>query len=253
MNLRYVFAQGTKCNLVDKIFRWQFLWISILFISHLVSQSYSVVTQQPSDSLGAWAILNLDNEANIPTWYSSCSLFLCAVILLGIAYSQWLSKSRLRWGWAGLVVLFTYLSADEASSLHEGFVPKLLYAITYKLSEGNHAVYFNWTQIGIPVVLIVLAGYFRFWLKLPSRTRWIFFTAAAIFLLGALGFEKISHIYETKYQTENTIAYVLTCGIEEFLEMLGVAIFTYGLLDYLATHIGFRTLGQQLQSHNELT
>lgn len=227
-----------KFGFSERFFVAQFFWIGLLFLAHLVTQSHAVLTNAGDlGEVGSFAILNLDNEANLPAWYSACALFLCAVLAGVIACAVWNKRNGARYKWLGLGLLFSYLSLDESASLHEGLIPGVLRRVDFVgLVPGQP---FDWTPLGMALFAVVFGIYFRFWLKLPSKTRLFFALSAITFLLGAIGFEKISHFYEALYQTENTIAYVVTCGIEEFLEMLGIAFFNYALLSHVCEHIGF--------------
>ncbi len=227
----------SRFDFAEKFLAVQCGWITILLLAHFISQSYSVlISSGRESSIGSFAILNLDNEANLPAWYSACALFLCAVLAGIISYSKWNERNSSRYKWAGLGILFSYLSLDESASLHEGVIPGFLQKVGFNVTQGGT---YDWTPIGMSAFAVVFFLYLRFWIKLPSKTRLLFAISAATFLMGAVGFEKISHFYEALYQTENTLAYVLTAGIEEFLEMLGVALFNYALLSYICERIGF--------------
>lgn len=230
---RHLFSsRESSFKFPEKLFIAQTLWIVALFVLHLVSQSYNLLMEKDIETGGSMQILNLDNEGNLPAWYSSSALFLCAILFAVIAYSQWHPRYKWRYSWAGLAAFFAYLSLDESASLHENFLPGILRKISGISS-------YDWTPLGMIICLVVVIAYFRFWLNLSPKIRWLFASACVIFVLGAIGFEKISHFYEAKYQSENTFQYVLTCGIEEMLEMWGVAVLTYGLIVYLFKNVGF--------------
>lgn len=229
--------ETSSLGVAGKFFVGQLACIGFLFAIHLVSQLYAVaVGASLEPGGGSFSMLNMDNEANLPAWYSTCALFLCAVWAAIIAISK--TGLRRQSPWLGLAVLFAYLSFDESASLHEGMIPGVLgkfgIGITSSQVDG-----FNWMPLGMAFFAGVALIYFKFWWRLPSKTRLLFALSAFTFLAGALGFEKISHVYEARYMTESTWQYVVTCGIEEFLEMLGIAIFNYALVSYLLRHVGF--------------
>lgn len=238
-------VQGSSSlvGIAEKFLFVQLLCISFLFGIHLVSQLYAVAigaSLEPGG--GSFSMLNMDNESNLPAWYSACALFLAAVWAAMIALSK--ISLRRQSPWFGLAALFSYLSFDESASLHEGMIPGVLGKMGIIPANGEG---FNWMPLGMAFFAAVALVYFRFWLRLPKPTRLLFAISALVFLAGALGFEKISHIYEAKYLTESTWQYVLTCGIEEFLEMLGVAIFNYALVSYLIRYVGFVQAEAMLQ------
>jgi len=82
--------------------------------------------------------------------------------------------------------------------------------------------------------LIVLGLYIRrFLFDLPKSTRWLFVIAGTVFVGGAVGMEAIgSNIFSTNYG--KTMAYSLWATLEESCEMVGLIIFFYALLSYVA-------------------
>ena len=61
----------------------------------------------------------LSYEQNLPTWYSSSLLLLCAVCLLLIALDKFRQQADFRYRWLILSLLFFYISLDETATLHE--------------------------------------------------------------------------------------------------------------------------------------
>jgi hypothetical protein len=167
-------------------------------------------------------------EGNLPTWYSSAALLFCGALLALIA-----RKSR-EWGaphgraWAVLAVVFLLLSLDEAASLHERMSgPTRQYV-------GN--LFNAWV---IPAsVLLVLGGLaaLRFVLGLPRRTRHLVVLGGVMFVGGAVGLEAVAGVIRTVYPYDATFEVTLMAlaTAEELLEMLGVVVFAYALLDYLS-------------------
>jgi hypothetical protein len=84
-------------------------------------------------------------------------------------------------------------------------------------------------------------------LSLPSKVRNLFIVAGCVYVSGALGCELIEGFYKKNYPGDNSIMglYVV---IEEIFEMIGITIFVYALLDYVASlkiKIGFVKPNQQ--------
>ncbi|HEX6144165.1 MAG TPA: hypothetical protein VFZ01_15720, partial [Geminicoccaceae bacterium] len=94
---------------------------------------------------------------------------------------------------------------------------------------------------GIVVVIFGLI-YLRFLLALPRRTQSLFLLAGALYLGGAIGIEMLAWHYRyplhapdpTDWEGSKDIVWALLSHLEEVLEMVGVAIFLYALLSYLA-------------------
>src|SRR6185503_2968640 len=106
-------------------------------------------------SYGLTALFELDNENNIPTWYSSLLLLLSSVLLAVTARAQPAAWPETRYWW-GLSLIFLLLSVDEAASLHEKFnrpVRELLHL--------GASVHFAWVVPAILMLLVLAIGYAR--------------------------------------------------------------------------------------------
>ena len=177
-------------------------------------------------------LFNVGEEGNIPSYYSSTSILFASLLLgfislfrkiNGLTYSLWLVLS----------LIFFFLSIDESVQLHERIGIFLIdnnFDLTGYLSYG-------WV-IPYGLLSIVFAGvfYFKFLPQLPKKIFWLFIISGSIFVLGAIGLEMIgAKIYHTHNFSKiiNAVCY----SIEEFLEMLGIALFIYALLLYIKEEI----------------
>src|SRR3982751_4790319 len=61
----------------------------------------------------------LDGECNIPSWFSSCLLLVCALLLALIAAAQRQRPKAWFGHWLALALIFGFLSLDETAQLHE--------------------------------------------------------------------------------------------------------------------------------------
>jgi hypothetical protein len=170
---------------------------------------------------------DLDNERNIPTWYQSVTLAWCAVLIACVGQARKQRGAQDVRQWRVLAIGFALMSLDEAASFHESarLPAQLLKNIPGYLS-------FSWVVPGTLVVLLVCRYFWRWVTSLPSPLRRRVAVAGAIYVGGALGFEAIGGIESITIGLQNFV-YVLTYTTEEFLEMLGVALMTYAMLDYL--------------------
>ena len=80
-------------------------------------------------------------------------------------------------------------------------------------------------------------AYLKFVWALPKRTRLHFIMAGVIFLTGALGIEMLG-AREADIYGYYTVIYSFLYSLEEMLEMLGIVLFIYALLSYLAQRQG---------------
>lgn len=83
------------------------------------------------------------------------------------------------------------------------------------------------------VFVCVFAAYFASYMRhVPRKTRRLFAIATIIFLGGALGIEVLGGWQHSRYGDDN-LTYGLLVLLEESLEMVGLLVFVYALLDYL--------------------
>ena len=179
-------------------------------------------------------LFDLDWENNLPTWLSSTNLLICAVLLALIAKAKRARRDAYAPYWFGLCLVFFYLAVDEAASLHEVTIGPV-----GELVGASGAFFAAWVIPAMIVLSIFSLLYLRFLFALPRRTQALFVLSGGLYVIGGLGFEMLSWHYRFPlYDPENTeasrdLTYLMITHVEELLEMLGVAVFTYSLLSYL--------------------
>lgn len=180
---------------------------------------------------GLVPLFSVQQEANLPTWFSSACLLLCAVPLGAIAALKRAAGRRDVCHWAGLALVFVFLSADETAMLHDR-VKDLMGPVL----SGGGIFFYSWV---IPWGLLVLAvglAYLGFLGRLPARTRNEFLLAAALYVGGALVLELVEGAYRARHGYD--VVMVMMGSVEEFLEMLGALVFLRASLNYLAAEAG---------------
>lgn len=172
-------------------------------------------------------LFSVNAEETIPTWYSTLLLFGAAVLLALIAVAKRTDRDHWR-HWAGLAIIFVYLSMDEGAVIHEIVADSLQNTLTL-----TGYLTFGWQIIAAPLLIVFGIVYLRFLRQLPARTRNLFVLAGLIYVGGALIVEAIS---ANQYALDGsiTIPYLAIATIEETGEMLGISLFIYALLDYAA-------------------
>ncbi len=177
------------------------------------------------------ALFDLDREENVPTLYSSSTLLLCAGLLAVIA------TARKRQGrgdylyWAGLAVVFLFLSIDETAGLHERLIKPLRSAL-----HTSGILFYAWViPYGIFLIAMMLI-YLRFLFSLAVRFRYLIIFAGILYVAGALGGELIGGYWVELHGVEN-ITYALITTCEESLEMAGVLVFIYALMSYITSEL----------------
>jgi hypothetical protein len=208
----------------------------LLIVCFSVAGQYSTHVLGHGRLLGFVHGFNVDEERNVPAHFS-------ALMLLSVSILAGLIASRVRrtegpfYGhWVGLALVFVVLAADELNSFHERLISPLR-----TLLDADGILYFTWVVPGMAVVALFGLAYARFLWHLPVRWALLFVGSGITFVAGAVGVELIGGWYMSQYAPfTGTVAltYDLITTLEETLEMAGVAVFIYALLDYLRAHVG---------------
>src|SRR5690606_32397749 len=101
----------------------------------------------------------VDQEQNLPSWYSSVQLLFAAVLLAGVARQARGAGDRFARHWAALSLIFVFLSLDEMTSFHERTMEPLQ-RLTGGMPDGIWAP--TWLIGGIAFAAIVGLAYLRF-------------------------------------------------------------------------------------------
>jgi hypothetical protein len=176
----------------------------------------------------------LDAEQNLPTLYSTCLLLLAAQTLGVVALLKRRQRAQFAAHWAILAAGFLVMAVDEACSLHE-----LLVRPMRALLGGGHLGIFTfaWVIPGSALVAVLGLFFLPFLLRLPARTRLASLVAAAVYLGGAIGFE-LAGGFVADAQGKQNLLYRVVSTAEETLEMAGVIVFIWAVLDYAASEYG---------------
>ncbi len=169
----------------------------------------------------------MNTEMNIPTYFATLQLLLASVLLFIIAAWKKLQGDRFHLHWKGLAFLLLLFSIDEFTAMHET-LSKLL----KELPDFYGLFAFKWVIAGIGFVLVFGALYFVFFLHLENKYKILFLSAAMLFFGGAIGFEVIGGRFANYNDTRNFIFHAITT-IEEMLELVGISLLVYALLDYI--------------------
>jgi hypothetical protein len=172
--------------------------------------------------------LDVDAEATVPAWFSSVTLFFCALLIITIAGQE--RCRRLVPYWWALAVGFLVLSLDEAASYHE--------LLNEKLDDSGTTGKIVWIFPAFVLVAIVGLAFVGLLRGLPVRYRRLFVMAGFLYVFAALGLEAIggaivvSHGGLEAEESGQNLPYIAESTAEELIEMLSVAVFTYALASY---------------------
>lgn len=197
--------------------------IAVLVAAHVATR-YLGYRLDDYYMVGLGPLFDLDDEANLPTLYSTLTLLLAAAILSGIASCERDDRSRRR-HWLGLAAVFAVLAVDEAAQLHE-----LIGGLIETRITTSGYLYYSWIvpYAGLLIALAVLYG--RFLFGLPRQTGILITVAGLIHGAGVIGLEAVAARHDQLHGQDWTFGALAT--VEEIFEMAGVAIFVYALLTY---------------------
>ena len=157
---------------------------------------------------------DLDEENNLPSWYSGTALFITTVFIWLCAREKRAIEDPWSRQWYVLTAGFLFLAIDEIAGLHETF---------------NTLVKMNWAIPGGILAVAIGFMFAPFLIKLHRRTSLLFFLSGMIYVGGAIGVELLAASLKS-----DSMEYYLMTLLEEGMEMLGVLIFLYALLGYMS-------------------
>ncbi|MCF6298518.1 MAG: hypothetical protein L3J01_01410 [Thiomicrorhabdus sp.] len=158
-------------------------------------------------------LFHVDEENNLPTWYSGFLLLATSTLLWFFALTQRANEEPWFRHWLVLAVGFLLMSIDEVAGIHETI---------------NSIIEISWAIPGGMLVLLLILAFVPFLLQLPRRTAKLFILAGTVYLTGAVVLEIIAIP-----MSDDTLTYDLLVAVEEGLEMLGVILFLHTLLTYM--------------------
>jgi hypothetical protein len=205
--------------------------VSALLSLHVLGAVATFYFDSPS-VFGFVPTFSLNSEANIPAWYASVVLLVCAALFGLIAFFKQSRGDRYARHWTGLALIFLYMSADEGGQLHE----LLTEPSGRVLGDADGWLHFAWTAPALLIIAVVARAYLGFLFHLPRDIARLFVLAGAMYLGGAIGMEIVGGWYLANHG--DTFTYALMTGLEESLEMLGVVLAIYTQLRYIASTTG---------------
>lgn len=220
-------------------------FVILLTLLHSITQAAFLYTEN-KDLMGIAGYVDLDLEKNIPSFYSGFALLFSSFLFFCISLLENNREKKHRY-WLGLAAIFFFLSLDEVFVLHErlgNYTGE--YIKSTGILEASGLLYFPWI-IPYSILMIILGLlYFRFLLCLPRKTGVLLVLSAIIFLTGAAGFDMLGG-REAELHGYYSITYTVLYTIEEFLEMIGVILLIYTLLDYIEQQYGQLNFSLEIQ------
>lgn len=214
-----------------RIYQFLTLVVVCLTLASLAGQFSKFFLLDHDRLKGLVRLFDVDDENNIPTWYSSSALLVCSILLATIAFAKKRDGARYVFHWTVLSIIFLLLSLDEEARVHEITIKPVRAAL-----NAGPVLHHTWVILGAAFVLIFVVAYLRFLSDLPSPMRRLFLTAGIIYVGGALGIELLGGWYVALYG-KNNITYAMIATVEEFFEMQGIVVFIYALMSYMSLHL----------------
>jgi hypothetical protein len=183
---------------------------------------------------GLLRLLWVDQEGNLPTWFSSTLLLAGAILAIIIAKTT-RDDGRPHVSWHLVAGLLLVLAIDEVAGMHEILASYSRRAGGFGFFPEN-GLTFGWVLLAMPPVIVVCWLAARFFRTLAGPVRNRLGAGLAIFLAGALGVEALTGQI-VGLDTSNWL-YLVFSTIEEGAEMIGVVVFLDGLLGHLETSVG---------------
>ena len=181
------------------------------------SLSYSIMSE-PS------RVFNIDQEANIPTWFTAGVAFYLAMMASIIALAV-KSQGKSAWAWRGIALMSIYISMDELAGFHELAIDPI--RDNWEISPW---LYQSWIIPAMALVVLISIIYSRFVWKLPMYSKFYLLLGGLIYLTGAIGVESIGGFVLNTQGLNDW--YVQLAHIEEFMEMMGLIIILYSVVEY---------------------
>lgn len=227
---------GLQLRLPPAVFaRWQWGVVAGLLALGTAAYVFKAVTGH-GQALGLLRLLDVGQEASLPSWFSTFNLLLAA----GLAALVWrlpTAGAEGRGGWAATAALLLFMSLDEGAAIHE-----ILNEVQRVLAErglspdwfGSHP----WLVLGAPLALLVGALFLPFLWRMPRYLAGRLILAGGVFLGGAAGLEGAGALMESAGISRESLIYDLRRIGEEGLEMAGVVVLNLTLYAELSRRAG---------------
>jgi len=160
------------------------------------------------------AIFDLDEEESFGTWFSAAILLFASLLFFYQARLRRGLFDRIHYWWFVLGLGFCLMSVDEVVGMHE------LINTIYDESV--------WAGLSLALVAAAFLGFIPFLRRYRWQTSGLFIFAGILFTGGAVGVEQLSG------SDLNSLQYNMLTGLEEGLEMSGVILAIYTVLQLMA-------------------
>jgi hypothetical protein len=198
---------------------------ALYILDTALGHPYSIVTR----------LVNLNGEANLPTWYSSAQSLVLGLLLGALAVV--LSNGRLirSWPLVALSAVCLALSLDETAQIHEWFGKKsdILFASGTRQGSLLPRTGLWMFLLGPPFVIVVALLWRALSRSLRGRERVVrlYLVGFFLYVTSALGMEIFANVVSAGGRKS-----VVQVACEELGELLGVTLLIWATLELLASY-----------------
>lgn len=231
----------------EAVLRFLLFVISELIAFHIIWQMLNLLMHQdilPKNPLVmalAW-FFNVNKEGNLPSLYSTLALLVCSALLTFIGSIKVSQKAKYAIQWLLLGLIFMGAAWDEGVQVHERLINSQITEAVFaalQIEPTGVFAFGSWIVIVLPILFLLSLYFLRFFLHLPKQQKRLIILSGGLFLSGSVITELFgSLLWESSGYNMVTAPYILIVALEESLEMLGVAVLIYALLNYISEAIG---------------
>ncbi len=187
--------------------------------------------------LGFVPLFDLDQEQNVPTYFATAQLLMCAGLAFVIGAAERGRGGRDYRYWIGLGFMCLFMSLDELVGIHERIVNPLLRPHN-GASGPREPFYVSWIIPYTALVAVLGLSYLRFVRRLPARIRRLVIVSAVLYLAGAIVAVLIAgYCFESRSNWGKDLTYGLNALCAETLEMGGILVLIYALMTYIDRYL----------------
>lgn len=204
----------------------------VLFCLHVGLKYVSVVGHNEKHAVlfELSARFDMNDENSVPQWFTATAFI---GISLCSALAGYMSKKRsVRSLWLAVSIVALLLSLDDVATLHE-FALQIMHIGLF--GEQQASVLQNAWLIFIPFVLLGLIWLAYTSLKyLPKRTTVRILSGGIIYFVGAIVVDSlVNTVPDRSFAGQGVLS-----GIEGGLQLIGLYVFLYAVIDYLEINHG---------------
>lgn len=225
-NIYTNFQNRTSSLGIVKMFLIADIIIVLLYIlNNLLGHPFQILTH----------LLDLDEEANLPAWYSSSQILFLGLLIGLFAFAMRDRRPSPLLPAGALSLICFALSLDETAQIHEWIgnqSDKLLADGSRKSSVFSHTGI--WMFLLGPLFLVVVSFLWRRlspYLRDRERVVRLYWLGFCVYVTSAIGIEILAN-----FVIPNQADSVVQIVCEEFGEMLGITLLIWATLELLASY-----------------